>query len=108
MNTRTCSLYFLVSRKSKKRRMNSSRLSRSASLKSHTGTWKRILRADFLKLPSHDLYFGLVHGSTAPPSSDKVGSGITRFMSKSIVLPNPWQRGQAPNGELKLNRIGSG
>ena len=29
-------------------------------------------------------------------------------MSKSMVLPKPWQRGQAPKGELKLNRIGSG
>ncbi len=25
-----------------------------------------------------------------------------------MVLPNPWQRGQAPIGLLKLNRIGSG
>ena len=33
---------------------------------------------------------------------------MTRFMSKSTVLPNPWQRGQAPNGLLKLNRRGSG
>ena len=24
------------------------------------------------------------------------------------MLPNPWQRGQAPNGLLKLNRRGSG
>ena len=29
-------------------------------------------------------------------------------MSKSMVLPKPWQRGQAPKGELKLKRIGSG
>ena len=51
---------------------------------------------------------GLVHGSTAPSSSESVLSGMTRSMSKSMVLPKPWQRGQAPNGELKLNRIGSG
>src|SRR5688500_168475 len=25
-----------------------------------------------------------------------------------MVLPKPWQTGQAPNGELKLNRCGSG
>ncbi len=25
-----------------------------------------------------------------------------------MVLPKPWQRGQAPTGELKLNRMGSG
>ena len=25
-----------------------------------------------------------------------------------MVLPKPWQRGQAPAGLLKLNRIGSG
>ena len=35
-------------------------------------------------------------------------SGITRFRSKSMVLPKPWQRGQAPKGLLKLNRRGSG
>jgi hypothetical protein len=29
-------------------------------------------------------------------------------MSKSMVLPKPWHRGQAPAGELKLKRIGSG
>ena len=29
-------------------------------------------------------------------------------MSKSMVLPKPWQRGQAPNGLLKLKRRGSG
>src|SRR5579883_2238660 len=88
--------------------MNSSRLARSPSFKSQTGIPNRTFRADFLKLPSQDRYFGFVHGSTAPSSSDSVGSGITRFMSKSIVFPNPWQRGHAPNGELKLNRIGSG
>ena len=25
-----------------------------------------------------------------------------------MVLPKPWQRGQAPMGLLKLNRLGSG
>ena len=33
---------------------------------------------------------------------------MTRSMSKSMVLPKPWQRGQAPKGELKLKRMGSG
>src|SRR5947209_1056584 len=73
------------------------------------GVLKRTLPLeDFLKLASHERYFGLVHGSMAPSSSDRVRSGMTRSMSKSMVLPNPWQRGQAPTGELKLNRIGSG
>src|SRR5262249_12917913 len=76
--------------------------------RSQYGTLNRTLPFDFRKFPSHDRYFGLVHGSTAPSSSDSVLSGITRFISKSIVLPKPWQRGHAPNGELKLNRIGSG
>ena len=35
-------------------------------------------------------------------------SGITRFKSKSIVFPNPWQSGQAPKGLLKEKRRGSG
>ena len=35
-------------------------------------------------------------------------SGMTRFRSKSIVLPNPWQRGHAPKGLLKENSRGSG
>ncbi len=34
--------------------------------------------------------------------------GIARSMLKSIVFPKPWQRGHAPAGLLKLNRIGSG
>ena len=31
-------------------------------------------------------------------------SGITRFKSKSTVFPNPWHRGHAPNGLLKLEQ----
>src|SRR6478735_1078947 len=54
------------------------------------------------------LPFGFVHGSMAPWLSDFDGSGITRFRSKSIVLPNPWHLGQAPNGLLKENSRGSG
>src|SRR4029079_18810055 len=73
-----------------------------------TGTFMRTAGRLFLKLPSQERYLGLVHESTAPSSSESEGSGITRFMSKSIVLPKPWQRGHAPTGELKLNRIGSG
>src|SRR5258708_35031292 len=68
----------------------------------------RTLAVCFLKLPSQDRCLGLVHGSTAPSSRESEESGMMRFMSKSIVLPKPWQRGHAPNGELKLNRIGSG
>src|SRR6266540_2434282 len=88
--------------------MNSSSVSRSAAVNSHTGTFIRTLPLCFLKLPSQLRYFGFVHGSTAPSSIDNDPSGITRFISKSIVLPKPWQRGHAPTGELKLNRIGSG
>src|SRR6516162_3875357 len=88
--------------------MKSKTRSRSASVNSQNGVWKRTPWVDFLKLFSHERYLGLVHGSTAPSSSASVVSGITRSMSKSIVLPKPWQRGHAPNGELKLNRIGSG
>src|SRR5690242_17964832 len=88
--------------------MKFSSVSRSASVRSATATFIRNLGACFLKFAAHDRYFGLVHGSTAPWSTDSDGFGITRFISKSMVLPNPWQRGHAPNGELKLNRIGSG
>ncbi len=51
---------------------------------------------------------GLVQGSMAPCWMDLPGSGMTRSRSKSIVLPKPWQRGQAPKGLLKENRRGSG
>src|ERR1035438_545108 len=89
--------------------MNASTISRSASVRSQTGVFVRTSPlACFWKLASHDRYLGLVHGSTAPSASDKVRSGITRSMSKSMVLPKPWHRGQAPKGELKLNRMGSG
>src|ERR1700732_966430 len=53
-------------------------------------------------------YLGLVQGSIAPSFRDFDLSGITRLRSKSIVLPKPWQRGQAPYGLLKENRRGSG
>src|SRR5206468_12888064 len=92
----------------KKRRMKASVISRSASVSSQYGTRMRTLAVCFLKLPTQERYLGLVHGSTAPRSTESEGSGITRFMSKSMVLPKPWQRGHAPKGELKLNRIGSG
>src|SRR5215475_1396968 len=88
--------------------MNPSRVSRSAAVKSATATFMRNFGACFLKFAAHDRYFGLVHGSTAPWSTESDGFGITRFISKSMVLPKPWQRGHAPNGELKLKRIGSG
>src|ERR1019366_3445032 len=84
--------------------------SRSPSERSRNGVVRRAAAppATFLKLPSQERYFGFVHGSTAPSSSDNDGSGMTRSISKSMVLPKPWQRGHAPTGELKLNRIGYG
>src|ERR1039458_3737011 len=88
--------------------MKPSTLSRSSFVKSQIGTLSRAFLSCFLKFPSQERYFGLVHGSTAPAASDLVTSGTTRFMSKSTVLPNPWHRGHAPAGELKLNRVGSG
>ena len=51
---------------------------------------------------------GLVQGSTAPSSTDLERSGMARSMSKSMVLPKPWQRLHAPKGVLKLNKVGSG
>src|ERR1019366_596120 len=109
-NTRTCSLYFLVSRYSKKLRMAAKTVSCSFSARSQKGTVRRtpLLCAVLRKLPSQDRYLGLVHGSTAPPSRVRVLSGITKSISKSMVLPKPWHRGQAPKGLLKLNRRGSG
>src|ERR1700759_5067457 len=53
-------------------------------------------------------YFGRFHGSIAPSLSVFDLSGMMRSRSKSIVLPNPWQRGHAPYGLLKENRRGSG
>ena len=69
-----------------------------------------LLRAVLRKLPSQERYLGLVHGSTAPSSRVRFLSGITRSMSKSMVLPKPWQRGQAPNGivEAEQARLGIG
>src|SRR5262245_43238394 len=63
-----------------------------------------ILRSSFRKAR----YLGLVHGSIAPSLRVLVTSGITRFRSKSMVLPKPWQRGHAPNGLLNENSGGSG
>src|SRR5215469_507602 len=105
---RTCILYFLVSRWAKKRRMKSKTFSCSAVLRSQNGLSNGIFGADFRRFPNQERYFGLVQGSTAPSSSESVLSGMARSMSKSIVLPKPWQRGQLPNGELKLKRSGSG
>ena len=49
-----------------------------------------------------------VHGSIAPCRIDLVGSGTTRSMSSSMMLPNPWQVGQAPKGLLNENSRGCG
>ena len=53
-------------------------------------------------------YLGRFQGSMAPSARVRLLSGMTRLRSKSMVLPKPWQRGQAPKGLLKLNRRGSG
>ena len=39
---------------------------------------------------------GLGPGWTTPSLMDLPRSGMTRSISKSMVLPKPWQRGQAP------------
>src|SRR6266571_4527593 len=36
------------------------------------------------------------------------GSGTTRSMSSSMMFPNPWHVGQAPNGLLNENSRGCG
>ena len=43
-----------------------------------------------------------------PAWIDFVGSGTTRSMSSSMMLPKPWQVGQAPNGLLNENSRGCG
>ena len=43
-----------------------------------------------------------------PAGSTCVGSGTTRSMSSSMMLPKPWQVGQAPNGLLNENSRGCG
>src|SRR5258708_3909469 len=39
----------------------------------------------------------------APSSRVRAGSGTARPRSYSMVFPNPWQRGQAPNGLFSFN-----
>ena len=41
-------------------------------------------------------YFGVVQGAMAPWARVLERSGMMRLGSKSMVLPKPWQRGQAP------------
>src|SRR5207237_9449645 len=53
-------------------------------------------------------YRGFVHGSMAPWFNDLLLSGMTRSRSRSMVLPKPWHRGQAPKGLLNENSLGSG
>ena len=48
------------------------------------------------------------HGLTAPSRSERSGSGTILSSSNSSLLPKPRQAGQAPSGELKLNRRGEG
>src|ERR1700742_992280 len=66
------------------------------------------LAARFISACQGERYLGFVHGSIAPASRDLERSGMMRLGSKSMVLPKPWQRGQAPNGLLKLKSRGSG
>src|SRR5579872_5409613 len=115
-NTRTCNLYFLRSRYSKNPRTPGNFLWPSmiacccSAFNSAHGTSTGIpaARAKRFISVAYGRYFGLVHGSIGPSSSDFERSGMTRFRSKSIVLPKPWQRGQAPNGLLNENNFGSG
>src|SRR6185436_1819959 len=44
----------------------------------------------------------------APCIIDFDGSGTTRSMSSSMMLPKPWQVGHAPNGLLNENSRGCG
>src|SRR6202035_1220786 len=115
--TRTCSLYFFRSicvknpqTPSKLLPLPRRTISRASSVISRHGTSSGIpseLACFFISV-NHERYLGRFHGSMAPSFSVRPLSGITRFRSKSTVLPKPWQRGQAPNGLLKLNRRGSG
>src|SRR6202789_534515 len=84
--------------------------SRWAEVSSCQGISSGIYRdlACLLRSVNQGRYLGRCEGSMAPPSRLSDLSGTMRFRSKSMVLPKPWQRGQAPNGLLKLKRIGSG
>ena len=55
-----------------------------------------------------ELYFADLNGAIAPSIILNLGSGTTRFISMPIVLLNPWQTGQAPNGLLNEKNLGSG
>jgi hypothetical protein len=109
-------LYFLRSSSAKKPRIPA-QLPRPSSMKRCCGSVRSnhgtsigtpsAFAARFIS-PCHARYFGFVHGSIAPSSRVFERSGMIRLGSKSIVLPNPWQRGHAPNGLLKLNNRGSG
>ena len=44
----------------------------------------------------------------ALPEMDLVGSGTTKSISSSTILPKPWHSGQAPNGLLNENNRGCG
>ncbi len=47
------------------------------------------------------------HGCSAPSESESVGSGTTSSGSITRWKPSPWQRSQAPWGELKEKIRGS-
>src|SRR5260370_2898123 len=117
-NTRTCSLYFFRSSQAKNPFTPSKSFSGSPSRISRRCSAVSCRHATFVGTPrplahffascSNTRYFGLVQGSIAPSSKDLLGSGTTRFKSKSIVLPNPWHRGHAPYGLLNENSRVSG
>src|SRR5215467_13914064 len=46
-------------------------------------------------------------GAIAPSASDRDGSGTMSSGSTSILVPSPVQSGQAPQGELNENDLGS-
>src|SRR6266853_1684484 len=49
--------------------------------------------ANFRRSACSVRYFGLVQGSIAPSDKVLLASGMTRFRSKSTVLPKPSRRG---------------
>src|SRR5204863_6939004 len=63
-------------------------------------------RAASLSSRRRPSYRGLVHGSSAPPASDAVGSGTISDSSYSRIAPKPLHVGHAPRGLLKENSVG--
>src|SRR5215469_2365806 len=114
--TRTCSLYFFLSRWLKNPRTPrnlpsplSTRFLCSSDRSTHgTSSGMPACFAYRFRSVKSGRYFGLVQGSIAPSASVFNLSGITKSRSKSIVFPNPWHLGQAPYGLLNEKSLGSG